>query len=443
MGVNGLITFLAWLNELYNFVKKFPEVKINELRGKYVVVDAMQILYSFAVGILIKKEELTMMDDESISHYQIPPSDKLHIVAILTDLYSYVSHGIIPIYIFDGKNPGLKKATQQIRKTKRLESRAIVASTTDSKQRKTHIRRTYTPSSEDVDECMKLLTILGIPNIRASGEADPLCVALAYAHESIYGVVTHDSDAIVFGAPIILRRDKSSKNEPSFSKLDFSVILSLLSRHAEHIFDKYKLQKKSFTKEQVVDLALLIGSDYNDPAEPGKSIEDIFEKYISFDMDIKKYINSLPFENVVPKLSCSPTESKTDVFTKEMYWNCLCEVKKYYMDVLVYSPEQVPTKLKQPLIHEFDKLREYTSIVNTLTQLMHLISSAGGDETKIFDFRKRKDVTTHRIGTRSDAMNWRKKDDVRDSIFQCEPLKCFTSFGSYNKNVYQRKQKIQ
>ena len=110
---------------------------------------------------------------------------------------------------------------------------------------KRSIRYSDEPTSEMYAECQELLTIFGIPYIIAPMEAEAQC---AYLDKEglVHGVVTDDSDAFLFGATNVYRNIFESKKyveEYRMSDIDRELALS---------------------RENLIELALLLGSDYTE-----------------------------------------------------------------------------------------------------------------------------------------------------------------------------------
>ena len=57
-----------------------------------------------------------------------------------------------------------------------------------------------------IQECKMFLDLMGIPHYTAYEEADSQCASLAYYYNNITnGVVSEDSDIIIFGSPQLIR----------------------------------------------------------------------------------------------------------------------------------------------------------------------------------------------------------------------------------------------
>ncbi|UPQ98789.1 XPG/Rad2 endonuclease [Chloropicon primus] len=107
------------------------------------------------------------------------------------------------------------------------------------------VRYADEPTAEMYAECQELLTIFGIPYIIAPMEAEAQC---AYLNKEglVDGVVTDDSDAFLFGATSVYRNIfEGKKYVEEYRMSDIAKELAL-------------------SRENLIELALLLGSDYTE-----------------------------------------------------------------------------------------------------------------------------------------------------------------------------------
>lgn len=94
MGVDGLYKFIN-----KNFPNIYINISINDIKGKSCVIDAMQHIYSQLIYMRSKEKEIITADGKNLSH----------IHGLINSLTYYLKNGIIPIFVFDGKTPEIKK----------------------------------------------------------------------------------------------------------------------------------------------------------------------------------------------------------------------------------------------------------------------------------------------------------------------------------------------
>lgn len=177
-----------------------------------------------------------------------------HILGTLQKVINYVSAGITPIYVFDGGRHDLKGVARQSRK-ERLENALIKTDTLDPHTREfvTAFRDTYYVTPDDVEEVEILLDLMGVPHVTAPHEADPVCVYLTTLRQDgerlVKGVCSDDTDMIPLGSPFVFRQ--MSGNLRHSSKVEVV--------RTSHVIREMGLE----TRERLVDLCVLLGTDYN------------------------------------------------------------------------------------------------------------------------------------------------------------------------------------
>jgi flap endonuclease-1 len=101
-----------------------------------------------------------------------------------------------------------------------------------------------------------LLQLLGIPVVQASSEGEAQAAHLA-ARGDAWAAASKDYDSLLFGAPRLLRFLTISGKEFLPSKASFRPITP------ELIVLSTMLERHGLTREQLVDVAILIGTDFN------------------------------------------------------------------------------------------------------------------------------------------------------------------------------------
>ncbi|UCE44511.1 MAG: flap endonuclease-1 [Candidatus Bathyarchaeota archaeon] len=224
---------------------------LEELRGKSLAVDANNMLYQFLS--LIRTRDGTPLKD-SRGHVTS------HLVGLMFRstrlIYTY---GIDLIFVFDGKPPELKE--REIMKRRRLREKAklewekaVEAGDYDTAWSKAVMTSRLTKSM--TEDAKRLLELLGIPYIQAPSEAEAQAAHMAKKGD-VWASCTRDYDSLLFGTPRLLRYLTISGREflPSKGvsrplKPELIDLEKLLSHH-------------ELTHRQLIDLAILIGTDFN------------------------------------------------------------------------------------------------------------------------------------------------------------------------------------
>lgn len=199
---------------------------VAQLRGRTVAVDADNLVWSFVTALAASPDFPRAPDGRPAAH--------LH--GLASRLALYAKWGVRTAWVFDGAQPGLKEATL-IARAERIEAARAAG---DDPQAAASV------TEEDLAECRVLLDALGIPWIQAPGEADAQCAHLVQQGHA-WAAVTQDWDIALFGAPRALRNLTLSE-----------------TRRPELLDLEAALARAGLTREQLVDAALLMGTDYNE-----------------------------------------------------------------------------------------------------------------------------------------------------------------------------------
>jgi len=216
------------------------EIRFEDLNGKVVALDAANVIYQFLSS--IRQLDGTPLKDQNgrvTSHFS----------GILYRTSSLVEKGMKPVYVFDGRSSALKKETQQKRKEIKEESErrwkeALEEGRLDD-ARKFAVRSSRM-SPEIVEGSKKLLKLMGIPYIQAKGEGEAQASYMVERGDA-WCVASQDYDCILFGAPRMVKNLTISGGQASPELIQLNKILKNLD----------------VTRQQLVDLAIMVGTDFN------------------------------------------------------------------------------------------------------------------------------------------------------------------------------------
>ena len=225
---------------------------LDDLRGATLAVDAHGELYQFLA--LIRLRDGTPLRDS-----------KGRITSHLSGLFYRTTrliaeHQLKMVFVFDGTPPALKAGEIQRRREIRERYEAEHADAV----REGDLARAYSKSTmtsrltRDMSrEARDLLRLMGIPTVQAPSEAEAQAAHMARAGR-VWAAASKDYDALVFGAPKLLRFLTVSGKEFLPSQGTFRPIVP------ELLELETLLQAWRITREQLVDLAILVGTDFND-----------------------------------------------------------------------------------------------------------------------------------------------------------------------------------
>ena len=227
------------------------KIEMHELKGSIIAIDAFNTLHQF-LSIIRQRDGTPLKDGMG--------RITSHLSGLLYRTANLVEEGIKPIYVFDGKPHPLKLRTLEIRKEIRNEAKkeweeAIKKGEIEEAFKKAI--RTSRINENIVEESKKLLKALGIPYIDAPGEGEAQAAYMAIKGDAD-GVASQDFDCLLFGSPRLIRNlAVTGKRKLPDKHIWINVDIE------EILLDKI-LEKNDITREQLVDVAILIGTDFNE-----------------------------------------------------------------------------------------------------------------------------------------------------------------------------------
>mmetsp|Transcript_16390 Transcript_16390/g.28773 ORF Transcript_16390/g.28773 Transcript_16390/m.28773 type:complete len:498 (-) Transcript_16390:189-1682(-) len=236
------------IKQLGKFLKTNAPLAMNshhcahEYKDKTVAIDASPCLYQC----------MTAMGDTPVGVTPGSEADTSHILGFLRRTVRLLELGIKPIFVFDGDAPEMKKnhvlTHREKLRAKSREQLEEAKASGDGEAVKRHSARLVKTTQRHNDEVMELLGFMGVPAVQAPGEAECLCAALA-SFGKADAAATEDMDALVFGAPILLRnlhRGASTSQIPLVQEISLEVVLGALE----------------FSQPEFMDFCILAGCDY-------------------------------------------------------------------------------------------------------------------------------------------------------------------------------------
>jgi flap endonuclease-1 len=213
-------------------------IQFKDLHGKVLAIDAYNMLYQFLI-VLRGPDGGPLMNSKG----QITS----HLQGLLSRNIQFLKLGIKPIYVFDGKASPLKKEERERRKNLKAiaEKEYLIAKErNDFELMRKHASRMAVVSDDILESSKKLLTLLGIPYVQAVSDGEAQAAYMVERGDADF-VVSEDTDALLFGAPKVIRHlDSSGKNMRLFR---LTTILNYLG----------------IDRNQLIALGILVGTDYN------------------------------------------------------------------------------------------------------------------------------------------------------------------------------------
>ena len=202
-----------------------PEpIELRDLSGQRVAVDVFLNAYQFITS-------MTGEDGKPLSYEGKPVA---HLMGFLDRATVMISEGIDPVFVFDGRPHELKRETLDGRRERKLEAIA---------------RWEAAMEDEDMPAAKKLgpQTAEYTPEMVEEGAAAVRC-----ARGEVGAVASQDWDTLLYGAPVMVR------NLASHGTRRFGRVL-----HAERIVLSKMLETHGISREQLVDMGIMIGTDFH------------------------------------------------------------------------------------------------------------------------------------------------------------------------------------
>jgi flap endonuclease-1 len=225
-------------------------VKLEDLSGRSIAIDAFNAIYQFLS--IIRQPDGTPLQD-SLGKVTS------HLSGLLYRTSNLVEMGIKPIYVFDGTPPVLKR--EEIERRRQIKVEAAVHYEKAVAQGDVPKMRMLAQATTSLKEYMKedsqkLLDLMGLPWIQAPSEGEAQAAHMTRKGETDY-CASQDYDSLLFGAPLLLRNVTISGRRKLPSK---NVYVDIVP---ETISLGETLKDLGITYEQLVDVGILIGTDFN------------------------------------------------------------------------------------------------------------------------------------------------------------------------------------
>lgn len=257
---------------------------LNDLRGKGLAVDANNYLYQFLS--LIRTKDGTPLKDSKGNITSHLSGLMFRSTRLIRDF------SIDLVFAFDGQPPALKgeeirKRHEQREKALREWQQAMKAHDYAKAFSKAVMTSRLTRSM--IEDAKKLLMLLGIPYVQAPSEAEAQTAYMA-TRGDVWAASSKDYDTILFGAPKLVRfltihgqEYLPSKGTARPLKPELITLHQLLSHHG-------------ITRFQLVDMAILVGTDFNEGIKGvgSKTALKLIKEYGRIENLPSKFLSKIP-----------------------------------------------------------------------------------------------------------------------------------------------------
>lgn len=223
---------------------------LESFSSKIIAIDAYNAIYQFLASIR-GPDGLQLSDSEG--------RITSHLSGLLYRNINFLSLGIKPVYVFDGKPPSLKTAEierrKQIKKDATVKYEKAIAEGNMEDARK-FAQQTTSMKDGMVKESKQILTYFGIPYIDAPSEGEATAAHMTNTGQA-YASASQDFDSVLCGAKRLIRNFTNSGRRKIPNRNTYVEI------EPEIIETQKTLDSLCITREQLVDVGILIGTDFN------------------------------------------------------------------------------------------------------------------------------------------------------------------------------------
>ncbi|MFW9852374.1 MAG: flap endonuclease-1 [Candidatus Thorarchaeota archaeon] len=229
---------------------KGTPINLDQLRQRKLAVDAYNIIYQFLASI-------RGVDGSPLSDGEGTITSQLN--GLLYRNARLLEKGIQLVYVFDGK-PSEKKREEIKRraeiKRKAREELEEALERGDLARARVVAQRTSVLTSSMVEDSKKLLNLLGIPVVDAPQEGEAQAAYLVNQNK-VWGVASQDYDSLLFGSPVLIR-NLTLSGRRKLPRTNTYITVNVEEYHQNEL-----LRALEITKEQLIDISILIGTDFN------------------------------------------------------------------------------------------------------------------------------------------------------------------------------------
>lgn len=253
------------------------KIEIQSLSGRRLAVDAHNHLFQFITAIRTRSGE-PVKDSEGR-----PIS---HLLGLLPRTANLIDQGIKLVYVFDGLMPELKARTLEERKNLKIEAKRKYEQAKkreDIEEMRKYAVRTSRLTPEIIEDSKNLLQAMGVPIVQAPAEADAQAAYMVKKGDC-YAAASQDYDMLLHGTPRVARNISKASRK---------------SRGLELIVRDELLENLDITQNELIALAMFVGTDYNPDGVKGIA----FKRGLKL---LRKNTIEEAFRKVAPELEWRP-----------------------------------------------------------------------------------------------------------------------------------------
>jgi flap endonuclease-1 len=268
------------------------KIEISDLSGKTIAIDAYNTLYQF----------LSIIRDRFTGEPLRDSKGRVtsHISGLFYRTAKLMEAGVDPVFVFDGKPPAFKKATTESRMEVKKQAEEKLE---DARERgDVDAIRRYAQATSRIDKDMvenskRLLEYMGVPVIQAPSEGEAQAAHMVKTGK-VWAAGSQDWDSLLFGAGRMVKNITITGRRKVPRKEDYIEV------KPEVIELETVLSSLGLSRDQMIMLGMLIGTDYNPGGVKGIGPKNALKI-------VKEHGN---FENVFKNVEWGSETSPEEIF---------------------------------------------------------------------------------------------------------------------------------
>ncbi len=233
-------------------ILKREQTSLKALKGTSFAIDASIEIHQFLA--LVRKPDGSLFTD---SQGRVTS----HLIGLFTRTSRLIADfDMKPVFVFDGKPNPLKRRTIEMRREERKKAEVEYVEAVSKKDyAKAWSKAVMTSrvTGSILDDTKRLLTLMGIPWLEAPEDAEAQASYMA-ARGDVWAVGSKDYDCLLYGAPLLARHLTLTGREWLPAQRRSRPLIPELIKLSEN------LTLLGITREQLVDLGILVGTDFNE-----------------------------------------------------------------------------------------------------------------------------------------------------------------------------------
>ncbi len=232
-------------------------VDFAQLSNKSIALDAYNTLYQFLASIR-QPDGTPLMDSRG--------RVTSHLSGLLYRTINLLENRIWPIYVFDGKPP--EEKTLEIVRRRRVREEAMdkwakLLEEGKREEARKYAQRALFLTDDMVSDAKKLLSLMGIPIVQAAADGEAQAALIAKENKA-WAAGSQDYDSLLFGAPRLVRNLAVTGRRKLPNKDEYIEVKPEILE-LNDVLRALKLRDRT----QLIDLAILLGTDLNPDGIPG------------------------------------------------------------------------------------------------------------------------------------------------------------------------------